>query len=80
MEALRVPVAEADLPSLVERVAAGDQVELTQNGKVVAELRPVDRAAAMAALDRLTALRKSLPSAPVSSVQLLDMIYEERRD
>ena len=80
MDAYRVSECEADLVSLVDRVAAGEQVLITRDGEPVAELRPVEKAAAMAALDRLAELRNALPPAPMSSVQLLDAMYEERRD
>ena len=79
MDALRVPIAEADLPSLIERAAAGERVVFTRDGEVVAELHPIDRkAAAREALMRLAELRTSLPPAPKSSVEVLREMYDER--
>ena len=80
MDACRVSEMEADLPRLVDRVKTGEQVLITRDGQPVAELRPIDKAGAMAALERLAELRSSLPPAPMSSVQFMDAMYEERRD
>jgi antitoxin (DNA-binding transcriptional repressor) of toxin-antitoxin stability system len=87
MHALRVPVAEADLPSLIERVAAGEQVILTRDGEAVAELQAPSQTSqpslqAKEALRRLTELRTSLPPLPpgVSSVDLLREMHEEREE
>ena len=83
MDAVWVPVAEADLPSLIERVAAGEQVGLTQDGEAVAELRrPVvarhKSPQARDAYRRMAELRDSLPPATTTSVELLRQMYEER--
>ena len=83
MDALRVPVAEADLPALIERVAAGEQVVLTRDGQPVAELRqPIlprhKSPEAREAYRRLVELRESLPPAKTSSVDLLREMYDEK--
>jgi antitoxin (DNA-binding transcriptional repressor) of toxin-antitoxin stability system len=87
MDALRVPVAEADLPSLIERVAAGEQVVLTRDGEAVAELWPptVPRhrsPEAQEAWRRLIEMRKSLPPSPpgVSSVDIINELRDEREE
>ncbi len=87
MDAHRVPVAEADLPSLIERVAAGEQVIFTRDGEPVAELRsPLGAGCrspeASEALRNLLELRDSLPPMPpgMSSVDLLREMHEEREE
>ena len=87
MDALRVPVADADLPSLIDRVAAGEQVVFTRDGEVVAELRPPVAPPHASpepgeALRRLLALRDSLPPLPpgMSSVDIINEMHEEREE
>ena len=87
MDALRVPVAEADLSDLIDRVAAGEQVVFTRDGEVVAELRPPvaprhKSPEAQEAWRRLIELRDSLPPLPpgMSSVDLINEMREEREE
>ena len=87
MDARRVPVAEADLPNLIERVAAGEQVVFTQDGEPVAELWPPAEpgcrsSKASEALHHLLDLRDSLPPLPpgMSSVDVLREMYDEREE
>ena len=87
MDAYRVPVAEADLPSLIERVVAGEQVVFTQDREPVAELWPPPDAGcrshkASEALRHLLDLRDSLPPLPpgMSSLDLLRETYDEREE
>ena len=89
MDAYRVAEAEAkaELPSLIDRVAAGEQVLITRGGEVVAELHPPAAPhqglpEPGAALRRLQELRDSLPPLPpgMSSLDLLNEMYEEREE
>ena len=89
MDAYRVADAEAkiDSASLIDRAAAGEQVLITRDGEVVAELHPpaVPRPASPEAREawrRLAKLRDSLPPLPpgTSSVDLIDELREEREE
>ena len=87
MDAVHVPVAEADLRSLIERVAAGEQVIFTQDGEPVAELRapfvPRHKSPeAREAWRRLMEFRDSLPPLPPgsSSLDILREMREEREE
>ena len=76
-------VAEAKnrLPSLIDKAAAGEEVIITRHGKPVVELRPTDRSEGLprtpGAYDRLTAMRDRGPKVSITSVQLLNDMYEE---
>ena len=76
-------IAEAKnaLPRLIDRALAGEDVVITRRGTVVAEIRPrkTDPERAQRAKDALAALkelRESLPPVPLTSVELLDLMYE----
>ena len=76
-------VAEAKntLPRLIDKAMAGEQVVITRHGKPVAEIRPAglpaprDRKALYA---WLKARREARPSVGVSSVELLNQMYDEK--
>jgi len=75
-------IAEAmeRLPNLIDEAIGGGDVVITRDGKPVAELRPVrplDRAAADAAYERLRAARDRGPKLSISSVELLRQMYED---
>jgi prevent-host-death family protein len=72
--------AKANLPRLIDRAMQGEEVVITRHGKPVAELRPAPapaRTGAAAAYEVLKAKRRSWPKSPITSVELLDMIYEQ---
>lgn len=76
-------VAEAKnrLPSLIDRALEGEEVIITRHGKPVVELRPrrqIDPQAARAATERL--LARAHPSVGITSVELLNLMYEEDRE
>ena len=76
-------VAEAKnrLPSLIDKAAAGEEVVITRHGKPVVELRPTERSDGLprtpGAYERLIATRGKGPKVSVTSVQLLNDLYEE---
>ena len=76
-------VAEAKngLPRLIDKMLSGEEVIITRHGKPVAELRaprsattPADR---LKAYERLIAGRDRRPAVNVTSVELLNQLYEE---
>ncbi len=80
MSAYSVADAEAGLLSLIDRALAGEEVIITRNGEPVVELRPtVDTVAAekRAATARFLANRFKPPPGTPTSVELLNMIYDE---
>jgi prevent-host-death family protein len=77
-------VAEArqSLPSLIDRALAGEDVVITRRGKVVVELRPASAPATSSqavveVLDQLRVLRVTMPPARRTSVELLDLVYDD---
>ena len=61
-------------------VAAGEEVIITRHGKPVAELKPTAKPVKMPskeAFDRLREGREALGSVGITSVELLNLIYEE---
>ncbi len=77
----RYSVAETknSLSSLLDKVAAGEEVVITKHGKPVAEIKPLPAQPARARGDsyaRLVAARKQGPSINITSVELLNEVYE----
>ena len=76
-------VAEAKnrLPALIDKALEGEEVVITRHGKPVAELRPrVERSAqapSRASLEWLLARTRARPSVDITSVELLNRMYEE---
>jgi antitoxin (DNA-binding transcriptional repressor) of toxin-antitoxin stability system len=73
-------VAEAKnrLPSLIDKALQGEEVIITRHGRPVAELRArrqINPETARAATERL--LARSHPSVGMTSVELLNVIYED---
>ena len=78
MDALKIPEAETDLPSLLARAAAGETVLITRDGEALAELRPAPTAdAEMDPTEKFLAGLKGIPPSPICSVELLRQMYEE---
>ena len=86
MSTYSVADAKARLPRLIDKALAGEAVVITRHGKPVAELRPATAperrltAAARSALyDRMRASRIKPAGQAVTSVELLDLVYEDER-
>ncbi|HEX4183115.1 MAG TPA: type II toxin-antitoxin system prevent-host-death family antitoxin [Caulobacteraceae bacterium] len=78
-------VAEAKntLPSLIDKAAAGEEVIITRHGKPVAELRAAAVGLKMPnreAFEKLRERREARESVGITSVELLNLIYEEPED
>jgi prevent-host-death family protein len=87
MTTYSVADAKASLPRLIDRAMAGEEVIISRHGKPVAELRPARAALptaspkARAAFYEWLAARRAIPRAGApTSVELLDMIYDEPRE
>lgn len=80
MSAYSVAYANNRLPTLIDKVLAGEEVIITRRGKPVAELRPVARQAAPVAgtHEWLRARTRARPSVGLTSVQILDMMYNSK--
>ena len=61
MDAISLADAKAHLSELVDRVEAGDSIEITRRGKPVAQLTAVARPRKPVDLDRLRALTAAIP-------------------
>ena len=80
MAAYSVADAKNRLPSLIDKAIAGEEVVITRHGKPVAELRaaaPAYKPRNLEAYRRLIAERDKRPSSPISSVELLNQMYDE---
>ncbi len=85
MSSYSVATAKNALPSLIDKAIAGEEVVITRSGKPVAELRPTGRlperiGRGTAALRLLRVGRDAMTPLPMTSVELLDAIYERDRD
>jgi prevent-host-death family protein len=80
--AYSVADAKNRLPSLIHKALAGEQVIITRRGKPVVELRPVSRPPAPAAgtHEWLRARTRARPSIGLTSVEILDLMYESKGD
>jgi antitoxin (DNA-binding transcriptional repressor) of toxin-antitoxin stability system len=82
VSAYSVAQAKNNLPSLIAKAEAGEEVVITRHGKPVAELRARPPAAGMspsAAYERLAAGRVRLKTPGLTAVRILDEMYEEDR-
>lgn len=77
-------VAEAKnrLPKLIDKALEGEEVVITRRGKPVVELRPAAaRAKSIAEMDAwLDARTRSRPGVGLTSLQILDLLYEQNED
>jgi prevent-host-death family protein len=73
-------VAEAknDLPKLIDRALLGEEVVITRRGKAVVEIKPVAKrgVAPTATYAWLQLRRRARPSVRLTSVEILDQLYE----
>jgi prevent-host-death family protein len=80
MSSYSVAAAKADLPRLINQAMAGEEVIITRHGKPVAEIKPAPAVRAPAepgAHDWFLSRRLKLPKGAPTSVELLNMIYDE---
>jgi len=79
MSTYSVADAKTNLPRLIDLALGGEEVVITRHGKPVAELRPIAvpaRTGEKATYEWLRS-RRLRPAVPISSVDLLDLIYEQ---
>jgi prevent-host-death family protein len=78
MTAYSVADAKNTLPKLIHRALAGEEVVITRRGKPVAELRPVSPRPArpIGTHEWLFERTRSRPGVGLTSVQILDLLYE----
>jgi prevent-host-death family protein len=74
--------AKNTLPKLIDRVLRGEEVVITRRGRPVAELRPASRQPLPAAgtHEWLRARTRARPDVGLTSVEILDLIYESKED
>ncbi|HTV43759.1 MAG TPA: type II toxin-antitoxin system Phd/YefM family antitoxin [Stellaceae bacterium] len=78
MTVYSVADAKNRLPSLIDKALAGEEVIITRRGKPVAELRPATQPAAPAegTYEWLRSRRDARPSVGLTSVEILNLLYE----
>jgi len=80
MSTYSVADAKNGLPRLIDRALEGEEVIIARHGKPVAELRPVatpSRKTPPATYAWLRARRQDRKPVGLSSVELLDQLYED---
>jgi len=80
--AYSVADAKNRLPSLIDKALAGEEVIITRRGKPVVEVRPASRQAALASgtHEWLRARTRARPGVGLTSVEILDLMYESKED
>ncbi len=74
-----VAVAKDSFSELIDRARAGEEIVITRRGHPVVRLAPTEIMPTNdeSAWRRLQELRESLPRSPLSSVDLLNAMYED---
>ncbi|HEY3909302.1 MAG TPA: type II toxin-antitoxin system prevent-host-death family antitoxin [Stellaceae bacterium] len=82
MTAYSVADAKNRLPRLIDKALAGEEVIITRRGKPVVELRPALRATrpAIGSHEWLHARTRARPGVGLTSVEILDLLYESKED
>ena len=78
MTAYSVAEAKNTLPKLIDRALQGEEVVITRRGKPVVEVRPAPPRAALATgtHEWLRARTRARPGVGLTSVEILDLLYE----
>ena len=79
MDAITLADAKAQLSALVDRVAAGDSIEITRRGKPVARLTAVTKPRKPIDLALLQALTAAMPPQSESAVALVRSMRDSDR-
>lgn len=79
MSAVSLADAKAHLSELVDRVEAGESIEITRRGKPVARLTTTDRPRMAITLTMLQALTQSLPPASQDAADLVRNMRDRER-
>ena len=83
MTTYSVADAKNGLPRLIDRALGGEEVIISRHGKPVAELRPLSMsvtAQGSATHAWLKGRRQARKGVGMTSVEILDQLYEEPRD
>ena len=82
MTAYSVADAKNSLPKLIDRALQGEEVVITRHGKPVVELRPAFSrpTAAIGTHEWLFERTRSRPGVGLTSVEILDLLYESDED
>jgi prevent-host-death family protein len=82
MTVYSVAQAKNTLPKLIDRALQGEEVVITRRGKPVAELIPASRRVgpAKGTHEWLRARTRARPTVGLTSVQILDLLYEPEED
>jgi antitoxin (DNA-binding transcriptional repressor) of toxin-antitoxin stability system len=82
MTAHSVAEAKNTLPKLIDRALRGEEVVITRRGKPVVELRAVQQppAPARGTLEWLRARTCARPGVGLTSLEILDLLYEPDKD
>lgn len=82
MTVYSVADAKNRLPRLIDKALAGEEVIITRRGKPVAELRPAPRRTrpASGTHEWLRARTCARPGVGLTSVEILDLLYEAKED
>ena len=83
MTTYSVADAKNGLPRLIDRALGGEEVIISRHGKPVAELRPLSTsvmAQGSATHAWLRARRQTRKGVGMTSVEILDQLYDEPRD
>lgn len=78
MSSYSVAAAKNALPKLIDRALRGEEVVITRRGKPVVELRPASPSPAppIGTHEWLFERTRSRPGVGLTSVQILDLLYE----
>lgn len=79
MDMINLAEAKAHLSELVDRVEAGDSIDITRRGKPVARLTAVARPRKPIDVAALRALTATMRPAPVSAAELVRGMRDEDR-
>ena len=82
MATYSVADAKNTLPKLIDKVLAGEEVIITRRGEPVVEFRPASRRPqpGIGTHEWLRARTRARPSVGLTSVELLDLLYEAKED
>ncbi|HEV7997444.1 MAG TPA: type II toxin-antitoxin system prevent-host-death family antitoxin [Stellaceae bacterium] len=82
MTAFSVADTKNRLPTLIDKALAGEEVIITRRGKPVVELRPTSRQAAPGGgtHEWLRARTRARSGVGLTSVEILDLIFESKED
>lgn len=79
MDRISLAKAKAHLSELIDRVQAGEAIEITRRGKPVARLTPVTRVCKRIDKDRLHALTSTMPVQSAAAAALVRSMRDTDR-